>query len=213
VLRSYIQNPDRSEEEIFFSYACQLLELSREDAEKLRELCLLSTDAVYYGQASKYFEENDWLERDWWVRDHYFTAINLANIVERNLQEKAIAEKVENIKTWYKMEQLASEIIMNDPDDQKFLEVSTTYGRIKYELIELIWRIQIIQAEYDAGQGIDKTYAQKCIDTYEQKWEEWFQLKKENPSCPTLYIDHWSVHCGPPFQTSLDSLKGLIQTL
>ena len=44
-----------------------------------------------------------------------------------------------------------------------------------------------------------------------QKWVEWVRLKKENPSCPTLYIDDWSEHCGPPFQTSLIKLKSVIQ--
>jgi hypothetical protein len=129
------------------------------------------------------------------------------------LQEEVIYEKEANIKTWYEMEELASEINMSNSDDQKFLEVSTTYGRIKYELIEQIWRIQIIHAEHEDGNEIDKAYAQKCIENYEQKWTEWLQLKKDNPSCPTLYIDDWSVHCGPPFQTSLDKLKAIIQDL
>ncbi|MBN1187935.1 MAG: hypothetical protein JXB49_37015 [Bacteroidales bacterium] len=209
VLRSYILNPKQTEEEIFYNYALNHLHLSQSDADKLRELCLLSTDAVYYGQASKYFEEDDFWMRDWWVRDHYFTAINLSNIVKRNLQKEIITEKEDNIRKWYQMEKLASEIKMNDPEDQKFLQVSTTYGRIKYELIEQIWRVQIILAENEAGKNIDKDYAQKCIDTYMQKWKEWEQLKKDYPSCPTLYIDNWSEHCGPPFQTSLKNNKFL----
>ena len=213
VLRNYILNPKQTEKEIFYNYALHHLNLSETDAGKLRELCLLSTDAVYYGQASKYFEENDFWIRDWWVRDHYFTAINLNNIVKKNLQEKVLIEKEANIRIWYKMEKLASEIKMNNQDDQNFLQVSTTYGRIKYELIEIIWRIQIIHAEYNAGTKINKVYAQKCINAYEQKWKEWVQLKKDNPSCPTLYIDDWSEHCGPPFQTSLDKLKNLIQNI
>ena len=93
---------------------------------------MLSTDAVYYGQASKHLSVN------WWIRDHYFTALKLQKVVENNQQEEVIEEKAENIKTWYKMEQLASEIKLNNPDDQTFLQVSTTYGRIKYELAEQI---------------------------------------------------------------------------
>jgi hypothetical protein len=198
VLRSYVLNPKQSEKEIFYDYALNHLNLTLDNADKLRELCLLSTDAVYYGQASKYFEKVDYWTRDWWVRDQYFTAL---------------AEKEENIKKWYKMEQLASEIKLNNPDDQEFLEVSTTYGRIKYELIELIWRIQIIKAELETGKAIEKAYIKSTIDSYEHKWKEWEKLKKDNPSCPTLYIDDWSEHCGPPFQTSLIRLKGMLQEL
>ncbi len=207
ILRSFIQNPEQEEKDIFYDYALQHLKLSHKDADKLRELCLLSTDAVYYGQESKYFEAPN----TWWVRDHYLTSISLKGIVEKNLQEEVIAEKEEHIKSWYKMEQLASEIKLNDPDDQKFLLVSTIYGRIKYEIIEQIWRIQIILAEYETGKKIDKEYAQKCMDTYALKWEEWTWLKTENPSCPTLCIDYRAVHCGPPFQTSLIKLKNLIK--
>ena len=205
VLRSFVLNPSQSEEEIFYDYALNHLHLSKSNADKLRELCLLSTDAVYYGQASKHLSVN------WWIRDHYFTALKLQKVVENNQQEEVIEEKAENIKTWYKMEQLASEIKLNNPDDQTFLQVSTTYGRIKYELAEQIWRIQIILAEYEAGKEIDAVYAQNCMDAYKQKWVEWVRLKKENPSCPTLYIDDWSEHCGPPFQTSLIKLKSVIQ--
>ena len=86
ILRNYVKNPSQSEKEIFYNYVKQELKLSNEDADKLRELCLLSTDAVYYGQESKYFETPN----TWWVRDHYFTSINLSSIVEQNLQENVI---------------------------------------------------------------------------------------------------------------------------
>jgi hypothetical protein len=205
VLRSYVLNPNQTEEEIFFKYTREHLKLAQQDAEKLRELCLLSTDAVYYGQESKYLGNNPW-----WVRDHYLTAINLKEAVEKNVQDKVIAEKEEYLNVWHEMEQLASEIKLSNPDDQQFLEVSTTYGRIKYEIIALIWHIQLIHAEHEAGIKIDKAYAQKCIASYHQKWEEWVQLKKENPCCPTLYVDHEAVHCGPPFQTSIKKLEQLI---
>ena len=203
VLRSYVLKPNQSEEVIFFNYVRQKLKLSSEDADKFRELCLLSTDAVYYGQESRYFEK----PKTWWVRDHYFTAINLKEVVEKNIQDKVIEEKVEYIKSWYKMEQLASKIKLSNADDHMFLQVSIKYRRIKYEIIEQIWRIQIIHAEHEAGKEIDKKYARKCIDTYEEKWKKWTQLKKENPSCPTLYVDHKCKHCGPPFQTVLGPLK------
>ena len=205
VIRDFVLNPEQNEEEIFMKYAVNHLKLSDADAEKLRELCLLSTDAVYYGQASQYLNVNTW-----WIRDQYLTAINLDQVVRKGLQEKILAEKHENLKIWKRMEQIAYEIQMDNPEDQSFLQVSTTYGRIKYEIIDLIWQMQIMLAENEAGQKLDKEMIKATMVAYDDKWAEWTFLKKQNPNCPTLYEDYRSVYCGPPFQVSLDILKALI---
>ncbi len=205
ILRDYVLNPDQTEEEIFNKYSTKHLKLTTEDAQKLRKLCLLSEDAVYYGQASKYFHANPW-----WCRDHYLTSINLNEVVTKDLKENVLEEKRQNLENWHKMEKLAYEIKMTNPEDQEFLQVSTTYGRIKYEVIEQLWRIQIMMAEVEQGQELDKNDAGDALEKYATKWEEWTQLKKQHPSCPTLYVDHESVHCSPPFQTSIDKMKALI---
>ena len=205
VIRDFVLNPKQNEEEIFNKYAVNYLKLSDADAGKLRELCLLSTDAVYYGQASRYFYANPW-----WCRDQYLTAIDLGEVINKGIKEKVLFEKQENLMVWKKIEQIAYEINLPDSKDQSFLQVSTTYARIKYEIIDLIWQMQIMLAENEAGQKLDKEMIIAAINAYENKWEEWTSLKKNNPSCPTLYEDHRAVHCGPPFQTSLNKLKDLI---
>lgn len=205
VLRSYVLNPKQSEEEIFLDYALQHLKLSQEDAEKFRELCLLSTDAVYYGQASRYFKT-----RPWWCRDQYLTAIDLSQVITKGIKEEVLVEKKENLKIWKQIEELTYEIKIPDSEDQSFVRVSTTYGRIKYEIIDLIWQMQILLAEDAAGKELEKAIVIDAINAYEDKWEEWVNLKRNNPNCPTLYEDHRSVHSGPPFQTSLSKLKDLV---
>jgi cell wall-associated NlpC family hydrolase len=52
---------------------------------------------------------------------------------------------------------------------------------------------------------LDKT--EVTVEAYEKSFEEWRELKRNNPSCPTLYVDHESKHVGPPFQTVLQPLK------
>lgn len=206
VIRDYVMNPKQSEEEIFNKYAINHLKLSEADAEKLRTLSLLSTDAVYYGQASRYFKADPW-----WCRDQYFTAINLSEVINKGIKEKVLMEKQENLKIWKKIEQLAYEITLPNPEDQSFLQVSTTYARIKYEIMALIWQMQIMLAEHEAGQELEREIIIDTIDAYKNKWKEWTSLKKNNPNCPTLYEDHRSVHCGPPFQTSLVKLQEIIR--
>jgi len=101
------------------------------------------------------------------------------------------------------MEQLSREIKMDNPDDQKFLEVSTTYGRIKYEIISLVWEMQTILAEEKAGLSFDKQRGANVIKAYENKWEEWVLLKEDNPSCPTLYLDHYNRYSRDNIQKSI----------
>ena len=49
--------------------------------------------------------------------------------------------------------------------------------------------------------------AKAAVEAYEKSYGEWRQLKRDNPSCPTLYVDHKAKHVGPPFQTVLQPLK------
>jgi hypothetical protein len=206
IIRSFAKNPKQKEVDIFEQYTRLHLKLTKEDGRKFRELCLLSEDAVYYGQASQYFYANAW-----WCRDQYLTAINLTQVVSAGIMEKVLAEKKINTAIWYKMEQLSKEIKLPNPDDQEFLRVSTTYGRIKYEVIEMIWQMQIMLAENKTGKHIDKEEIKKALSLYDQKWKEWEQLKKQHPSCPTLYSDDIAVNCGPPFQESVTLLKNSIE--
>ena len=75
----------------------------------------------------------------------------------------------------------------------------------------MIWQMQIMLAENKSGKHIDKEEIKKALSLYDQKWKEWEQLKKQHPSCPTLYSDDIAVNCGPPFQESVTLLKNSIE--
>ncbi|MCK5774674.1 MAG: hypothetical protein KAH25_00775, partial [Bacteroidales bacterium] len=158
VIRNYTLYPQKTEEEIFNEYATNELKLSDVDAKKFRELCIDSEMAVYRGQYSEVFGADVW-----WCRDQYLTALNLDHVVKNNLQEEVLAEKRENIKLWKKMEKLANEITIPDMDDDSFLKVSTTYGRMKYEIIELIWKVQIILADQKINNKFDEKEAKATL--------------------------------------------------
>ena len=205
VIRNYTFYPQKSEEEIFNEYAANELKLSKEDVKKFRELCTASEIAVYTGQYSEIFRTNVW-----WCRDQYLPALNLDHVVKNNIQEEVLAEKRENIKLWKKMEKLAYEITIPDKSDDSFLKISTTYGRMKYEIIELIWKIQIILADQKINNKFDIKEAKATLKEFDYKWEEWTQLKKDNPDCPTLYEIHKAVYINiPPFQEAIDKLKAI----
>lgn len=206
VIREYVRNPLRSEEELFFEYTNEKLNISNEDAHKLRKLCLMSEDAVFYGQDTQLLGRYNW-----WIRDNFLSGINLKEVVQKGNKKLVLEEKLNNLKRWYQMEEIAKDIHLSTSEDQEFLEVSTTYGRIKYEIVYQIWRIQIMLAEYEVNKSsIDRNDLVDAIRMYEKKWDEWVDLKNMHPCCPTLYEDWRSVNVKPPFQKNLQKLKTLI---
>ncbi len=203
VIRQFTLHPKLSEEEIFNTYAIEELNLSKQDAERLRELCLLSEEAVYYGQDTKLFRTNIWFSRD-----QYFACLELNDAVRKGVVEEALAEKHENLNRWYKMEELSRQIKMQEPYDQEFLEVSTTYGRIKYEIYEQIWVMEMMIAKREVNDTpIDREELAKAISIYDNKFEEWRELKRAHVCCPTIYKDHYLTHTGVPFKENLDKLR------
>ena len=206
VIRDYVLNPDQTEETIFNKYTIDHLKLSMSDGSKFRELCLLSVDAVFHGQETQLFNGEEW-----WCRDEFITGLNLDSAVIKNVQNAVLKEKKDNIKNWYHIEALSREIKMSNPEDQEFLEVSSTYGRIKYEIMEQVWIIQMMLSEQKINKApIDKKKASEAIAAYESKWVEWQKLKKDHACCPTLYDDSRAVHVSNPFQVSLSKLKEIV---
>ena len=210
VIEAYAKKSLKKEEELFNGYATNVIEMSPQNIAKLRELCLLSVDAVYKGQATERYNMPPW-----WIRDHFFSAQDMSCYVKEGIAEKVLEEKKENLATWYKMEKIAQTILLPNKEDEEFLRVSTTYGRIKYELIELVFRTQILLAQMDAGKVFDRNEAKLILDTYATKWDEWHALKRAHACCPTLYVDYAADHCqgNEPFIVSLGKLEKLTANL
>jgi hypothetical protein len=57
------------------------------------------------------------------------------------------------------------------------------------------------------GHPLDRDRARAAVTAYEGAYAQWRRLKRDHPCCPTLYVDHEAVHCGPPFQEVLIPLK------
>lgn len=204
VIRNFTLTPERSEEEIFNEYATDVLHLSKADVKRFRELNLLSEEACYYGQHTQLFNHTIWH-----TRDHFLACLELDNAAKNGVVEQALEEKHENLKRWYRIEELAREIKLESAEDQEFLEVSTTYGRIKYEIYEQIWIMELMIAENAVnGTNIDREKAQIAISAYDKKFEEWRKLKADYACCPTLYIDYRvKAPIATPFKSNLDKLR------
>ena len=206
VIRAFAGAPQRSEADLFRDYATRQLGLSPTGAAALRELCLLSADAAYYGQ-----DTDRAYVRPWWVRDHFLTGPDLGGLVEAGIADTVLAEQRANLANWYRMEELSRSIRLPSARDQEFLEVSTTYGRIKYELIAEIWAVQVALARHARGLPYDRRALERAVNRYRDKFAEWTRLRKSSPACPTLYVDHAAVHIAPPFAESLARVDSLLR--
>ena len=206
VIMRYGQQPGRSEKAIFEEYCREKLNLDEVQTAKLRELCLLATNATYYGQESALFKSSSW-----WCRDEYLSAQDFTKLVESGLGEKLLEEKSKAVADWKRVEQLSREVKMPKVVHQEFVEVSSTYGRIKMALTEQIWTMQILFVESKASGNLDKIKMEQAIRSYDTLWDEWSKLKKNHACCPTLYRDDLAVYCGPPFRPFLERYRKMIR--
>jgi hypothetical protein len=184
VIAKYVENPKRTENEIFDEFAREQLKLKGGDVARFRELNLLSAAAVLRGQCSLIKPVNLW-----WARDDFMAAPDLSMFNTTNLVAAALAEKFEAVADWKKIESLARQIHFANPATQDFVETSCAYGRIKYSIIEQAWAILLYGGLGDKTKHYDCEKISAAIQTYDRLWQEWRTLKATHPSCATLYKD------------------------
>ncbi len=223
VFHRFAREPWRSEEDLFAEAARAATGVSDQDLPKLRELCLLSADAVMHGQETVVMTTADWRDPGaphpagqsptfrelWWCRDDGIGAIDLHAVVRAGKVQAVLAEKAQATRYWRRIEELAREIRLPDPARQTFLEVSCRYGRIKYDLFAAIWTMQILAAQADIGPAkLDRAALKAAIADYDQHWAEWEDLRSSNACCPTLSSDRAVQYVAErPFRQVLDEYR------
>ncbi len=183
VIAKYAENPARSEAAIFNEYARENLKLQGDDVAKFRELNLLSEKAVLRGQLTTLGAKIN----VWWARDHFLGEPDLSDFIKKGLVEKALAEKAESVAMWKRIEQLAREIHFANTNTQEFVEVSCTYGRIKYEIIEQAWTVLFYGKLGDKSGYYDREKVHSAIARYDSLWNEWRALARNHSCCATIY--------------------------
>jgi len=181
----FAAHPERSESDIFNSFARDVLKLTDSDAVKFHDLCLLSAKAVLRGQLTTLGAKID----VWWARDHFFEEPDLSDFMKRGLVEKALAEKAEAVAIWGKIERLAGEIRFADEETAAFVKTSAAYGRIKYSIVEQAWTIFLAGKAGDTAGTYDAAKLTAAIGRYDALWDEWRRLEKDHPSCASIHQD------------------------
>lgn len=187
VVSRWAQNTSRTEEEMFYEFAARI-GLTGYQADLFRQLNLLSVEGVRKGQLCSY-STND----VWWSRDEFFSAAAnekaIDELISNDKVKEALAEKAEASSIWLQIEALSKQLHVNDSATQRAMEVSSTYGRIKYQLIEQMWILMTQEGLRRAGKETDKPLIRNSLTRYDELWSEWKALEVSSEYCSTLYTD------------------------
>lgn len=215
VMSQWAQDPTRSEKDVFMDYA-KKIGVKKRHREKFHQLSVLSLDGVVKGRISVKYPD---IINTWWIRDEFFGGVNVPDsreedpnekvatrltkgfnkVVEKGVVEEILEEKQEAVAIWRKIEKLSRKIRIADKDTKDYLEVSSTYGRIKYEIIANGWGIMLKGVQGDRTGVYDKEAIAKYGKRYDELWEEFDELKANNPQCATLYKPFGFVYKGPKY--------------
>lgn len=187
VVARWAADTSRSEEDVFSEF-CDSLSLKGYNAYLFRQIALLSVEAVRKGHCNSY-THND----VWWTRDEFFSASANRGVIDaiiaQNAVNKVLAEKDESAYLWLAIEAMSRQIECEDRALKEAIEVSCTYGRIKYHLMREMWRLMILERLYAGGDASVLEEIRSGIRNYDALWDEWRSLKESSPLCATIYTD------------------------
>lgn len=202
VLSQWAQDTSLTEPAIFKQYT-QELGLTDADANTFRQIALLSTRGVFLGRSSELTPINPW-----WIRDQYMGGLTapefndhtdeawgktnkeFEHIVANNMVEAILDEKAEAVRIWKEIEKLAGQVKSGNEKFQDYLQVSCSYGRIKYEIIQQAWIVMLKGLEGDKTGNYDRVRIENAYLQYKELWKEFEALKKNNKQCATLYLPY-----------------------
>ena len=92
-------------------------------------------------------------------------------------------------RQWLQIEALSKQLNCQNTNLQEAIRVSCTYGRIKYQLIEQMWKIMMAEGCYQQNIAINNQEIEEAIALYDRLWKEWKLLKQSSQWCATLYTD------------------------
>lgn len=187
VLSKWAINPNESEEKLFADFAASK-GITGKNADMFRNIALLSVDGVLKGHCNTYVSNDVW-----WTRDEFFCARSNIRCIDEMFKEgvvdKVLAEKAESVAIWERIEAISKQMDLKDKELQEAIEVSSSYGRIKYSLIEQMWILMIEDARIRKGAQPDKKLISDAIARYDELWSEWRNLKESSKYCATIYTE------------------------
>ncbi len=214
VLAQFVENPARTEKEIFLAYACERLGLRNGDVNRFRELCLTSARAVLKGRHCAAFDRalnEAVLPTACWMRDDRLGGCDqLAEVFDHldktNLCDEALTEKSEAVRLWERVAFLARQIEWRDHETAQFANLSAQYGLKLFRAIAAGWRVMMAGRVAAKKSALDETELESALAAYDAAWAD-YQSLAALPGCPTLYSGRYFNLPGQP------EVSGLAQSV
>jgi hypothetical protein len=212
VLARFVENPARSEEEIFRLYAAEKLGLSGEDINLFRELCLLSARAILKGRYCEAFDRllgESVLPCACWMRDDRLggeeqLSLLLDTLARDGRLDESLAEKAEAVVLWENIRTLSGQIHWPSGAPGDFVKLSAEYGFLLFSIVHQGWRALI------EGRRSNQTALADAVARYDELWAHYRKLG-EMPDCSSLYLGEYFSLPGAPPAPGLDaSVRKLI---
>jgi hypothetical protein len=113
--------------------------------------------------------------------------------------QKSTDEKYEAVALWQKVVGLSKQVSMPNKADQEYVRVSSTYGLLLHQILAEGWNIMALGYTGDQTGKYDKLKIAESIKKYDQYWKAYEELKKNNPSCATLYKPYQWTYDAPTY--------------
>lgn len=190
VVSRWVQDPSRSEEEIFDEYADRIGILP-ETKGYFRRLALLSPDAVIRGRGSLIIEPNVI-----WTRDELLGGLdalekNYRKIVDADLVEEVLYEMKTSVAIWQEIVELASRVKCRDQRTESFIRYSARYGLLLHGIMEQGWNVMLRGYLYERTGQLDRAAFRLALEKYDRLWTEYKNLKSDYGDDSSLYVDRY----------------------
>jgi hypothetical protein len=179
VLIRWLRNTSADEESIFHHYL-EELGFRRNSRMLLREISLLSSDAVLKGRYCAWGKVDKLWMRDDVIGGLKQLAGGFDSLKKSGKIDEALREKEESVRLWKEIVRLSRQVEHEDESLVQFIRVSCRYGLILFSIVEKGWRIMAAGNEGLPVSGED-------MEDFERSREEYRNLKIDNPECPTLF--------------------------
>jgi hypothetical protein len=187
IITQWAKHPNLTEEELFRTFALEK-GLAKKDVSKFRELCLLSADGVMEGHYSKM--GGVYLN---WTRDNTISGLHyLKPYFDKIIDEKKVKaylnEKSDAVKIWERIENLSKKLHFKDKKLQKFVRVSSVYGRLKFQLFDAAWEVMLNGYAGEKEGNIDLIKLKKNIRYYDRTLLKWQKFVNSHPESASIYL-------------------------
>lgn len=194
VISQYAMNPTRTEEEIFYEFVRNEMNLIGNDAKLFRQVCLLADEAIlktcYIEEYDKTLNESLMPSCIWFRDDRLGSVFHLKNafklLREEGTLQKALDEKKEGWTMWCQIRDICNQIDFSKTPDGDFIKLSVEYACRLFEATYYGWRIMAQGYVFDQTGEADKERFRTDVADFDLAWERYHELTNYE-DCPSLF--------------------------